>query len=189
MVKEPQPKNQGDPPIFQTDSQIVLDLPTIVSNTPDATHAPFPGVYRLCVGFRSSLGLVSSTAAIRCLSAWRHGSGLPVDYPASPILNPANGFYILNGRGFIPGNTEVLLETVALMPSPGANPVQGEFLVSDPQTIVFVPPKPVPTVVMGCASGSIRWNPIHPCGLIYEPTSMPEYRGLPSTILSAIEEG
>lgn len=141
----PAKQNAGDPPRqFQTDSQIVLDLPNKLQAIPDGSHAPFPNVYRIRVGSDKSRGdasSFSSNAVPVSVAAW---VSLPAAYPASPVLaQHADGSYTVDGRGFVPGNTEVLLETVALDPAPGVLK-PGEFIVSGPNTIDFIPPDDLP---------------------------------------------
>ncbi|MDD5034281.1 MAG: DUF4255 domain-containing protein [Methylococcaceae bacterium] len=140
---EPPPAKPGDPPKFQTDSQMVLDLPNTVNAIPDATHAPLPNIYRLRVGWDLVQDQVffRSNAVPFSVAAWISAPA----YPASPILAPhPDGSYTLTGRGFIPGNTEVLLETVALRPAAGATLLKGEFLVQDSNTIIFIPSDAMP---------------------------------------------
>ena len=142
-VNEPPPAKPGDPPHFQTDSQMVLDLPITLKAKPDATHAPFPNVYRIRVGSdlaKSDPSTYRSNAIPFSVAPW---VGAPA-YPKSPLLtaNP-DGSYKVNGRGFIADGTELLLETVALNPVAAA-PAKGQFFVKSSDTIIFVPPDGLP---------------------------------------------
>lgn len=142
-VVEPPPVKPGEPPRFQTESQMVLDLPNNVKATPDGTHAPLPNIYRISVGSDPSQGdktFFRSNVIPFSVAAWISSPA----YPASPILAPnLDGSYTLSGRGFIPGNTDVLLETVALVPAAGA-PAKGEFFVKDLNTIILLPTDGMP---------------------------------------------
>lgn len=142
---EPPPAKPGDPPRFQTDSQIVLDIPNNVNPIPDGTHAPLPNIYRIRVGSDPLQGdktFFRSNVIPFCVAAW---ISVP-DYPVSPVLasNPDKS-YTLMGRGFISGYTEVLLETVALIAVNGvADLANGKFFVQDINTIIFIPPDTLP---------------------------------------------
>jgi hypothetical protein len=143
-VAEPPPANPGDPPRLQTVSRIVLDLPANVNAVPDSTHAPFPNVYLVRVGSdpaRGDKSFYRSNATPISVAAWISSPA----YPTSPILAPnADGSFTLKGRGFIPGNTEVLLGAVVLTAAPGAAVNKGQFFVTDQTTIVFMPPDALP---------------------------------------------
>ena len=141
-VAEPPPAKPGDPPRFQTNSQMVLDLPKDTNAIPDGTHASLPNIYRIRVG-SGAVGdktFFRSNAVPFSVAAWVSAPA----YPAAPILTPnADGSYTLHGRGFIPGSTDVLLETVPLALSGGVLG-KGEFIVQDANTINFIPPAGLP---------------------------------------------
>lgn len=155
-VPEPPPAKVGDPPRFQTDSQITLDLPNIINAIPDGTHAPLPNVYRIRVGSDPVVGgstnFFRSNAVPFSVAAWISAPA----YPAAPVLTiNADGSFTLTGQGFISGKTEVLLETVALVPSPGATPLKGGFVVKNSSAIDFIPPDGMPK---GFLSVRVRVN-------------------------------
>jgi len=86
-----------------SDDQFVLKLPT-PPNTPPA------GVYQLRVGRDAPLPKVRSNATPFSIAAF-------VEPPAAgnmPILPLTGGQYVLNGAGFLPGKTQVLLDTIPL---------------------------------------------------------------------------
>ncbi|WP_287131215.1 IPT/TIG domain-containing protein, partial [Candidatus Cyanaurora vandensis] len=61
-----------------------------------------------------------------------------------PVLTPAgDGTYTLSGSGFSSGQTELLLETVALTETAASPPSAGEFRVT-PTTLQFVSPNLAP---------------------------------------------
>ena len=61
-----------------------------------------------------------------------------VDATDPPVLSGA-GPFVLNGVGFIAGQTEVLLDTIALVETAATVPLAGQFRV-DPGAITFTPP-------------------------------------------------
>jgi hypothetical protein len=89
-----------------------------------------PGVYQINVGtgaFRSNATPISIAAA--------------VDPTGGPVL-PTAVTYSFTGQGFVPGSTEVLLDTVSLTPTGGV-PSPGEFALSG-NTITFQLPTNLP---------------------------------------------
>jgi hypothetical protein len=91
---------------------------------------PPPGVYQINVGtgtFRSNATPLSIATA--------------VDPTGGPVL-PTAATYSFTGQGFVPGSTEVLLETVSLTPTGGV-PGPGEFALSG-NTITFQLPANLP---------------------------------------------
>ena len=98
-----------------SDDQLVLKLPTTLGTPP---NTPPAGVYQLRVGRDTPLPKVRSNATPFSIAAL-------VEPPAAnavPILPLTGGRYILNGAGFIPGKTQVLLDTIPLDP--------GDFTIS-----------------------------------------------------------
>lgn len=123
------------PATIRSDSKIVLHLPDAIGTPPVAS--PPPGIYQLRVGsdiakgdavdYRSNATPFSIAARI----------DVTIAPPNPPMLSSP---YTLHGRGFVPGQTEVLLDTVALAPS-GAPPGDGEFQITGGGTaIAFKPP-------------------------------------------------
>jgi hypothetical protein len=128
--------NPNPPPAtILSDSKIVLRLPDSIGTPP--TDSPPPGVYQLRVGSDVAKGDpvdYRSNATPFSIAARIDVSTLP---PNPPIL-PAP--YSLKGRGFVVGQTEVLLDTVALTPAL-APPMDGEFQITGSGTgIDFKPP-------------------------------------------------
>jgi hypothetical protein len=102
---------------LHTPSRIVLSLPATVGALP-ANSSP-PGIYQLRVGDatqRSNATPFSIAAAI-----------MGVTNP--PLLTPVAGLFTFNAVGLVGGQTQVLLDTVALAPAAGP-PGTGEFEVN-----------------------------------------------------------
>jgi hypothetical protein len=121
--------------VLQTESLITLDLPTTSGVAPADT--PAPGLYQLRAGSDTSEGdaqTLRSNATPFALAA-----RVPVTTDP-PLLLDFAGVYTFNGVGFVPGSTELLLETVALAPT-GGLPADGEFHVVPAGTAIsFRPP-------------------------------------------------
>lgn len=129
---------------IQTASRIVLAVPATLGSLP--ANTPPAGVYSLRVGSQSPPDEITNRTNSTPFSI-----AARVDTtasPSDPVLVPAAGTYTVTGLGFIPGNTEVLLETVPLSYITGT-PGAGEFAVPDAQTIVFQPPSNLPAGVHG----------------------------------------
>jgi hypothetical protein len=130
----------ASPPIQtdQTDSRIILDIPSAVGAIP--ANAPRPGIYQLRAGSDPPADLAKNrtNATPFSIAARVDVSAVP---PSAPILNPTGLRYTIRGMGFIATQTEVLLETIPLQevlaPTP---PVAGQFSVSDIGTIIFQRP-------------------------------------------------
>jgi hypothetical protein len=131
----PIPNPNPPPATIASDSKIILRLPDSIGTPP--ADSPPPGVYRLRVGsdiakgdavdYRSNATPFSVAARVDVTVA-----------PPNPPLLPAP--YTLHGRGFVAGQTQVLLDTVALSPS-GAPPGDGEFQITGGGTTIdFKPP-------------------------------------------------
>ncbi|HEY6306925.1 MAG TPA: hypothetical protein VI488_10765, partial [Candidatus Angelobacter sp.] len=121
--------------VVETASRITLDLPGTVGPLPGG--APSPGVYLLRAGSNAPADAVTNRTNSTPFSV-----AARVDVPASPaipILPQAGGVYTVKGMGFVAGQTEVLLDTVALdvtTSPPGA----GQFSVLDIATVEFRTP-------------------------------------------------
>ena len=99
-------------------SQIVLKIPATIGL---AAHAPAAGRYRLQVG-RDGPKLRSDAIVV---TAVPRVDGLLTP----PILVPAGtGIYTINGLGFTPASTKIMLDTIAL--ASAASPTAGRFTVS-----------------------------------------------------------
>jgi hypothetical protein len=115
------------PAPLATDARFVLQVP--------AAAAPEPGVYQLRVG---NAGTLRSNATPFSIAA-------RVDPAGGPILGGGPAF-TLNGTGFVAGETEVFLETVALAPASGGGgaPGPGEFRVTGAGSLAFRLPDALP---------------------------------------------
>jgi hypothetical protein len=119
------------PAAQNTASRVVATLPATVDGIP--ANSPAPGVYQLRVGSSITAGDAKdyrSNSTPLLVSA-------RIDPPVLP-WNPLAGVFSFTGAGFVPGATELLLDTVILS-AVGAPPAQGEFQVSG-NTINFQPP-------------------------------------------------
>jgi hypothetical protein len=123
--------------ILQTESQIVLDLPATSGAAP--ANTPAPGVYQL----RAGNGLAANADGAQRTNATPFAIAARIPAADPPLLAEFAGVYTFNGAGFVPGSTEVLLETVALTAAGGA-PAAGEFHVPNATTIAFRPPATLP---------------------------------------------
>lgn len=115
--------NPGPPVnLLQTDARMTLRLPATVGALP--ANTPPPGIYQLRVGVDGATPYRSNATPFSIAARVNGPTGGPP--PPAPILTPAGGLFTLNGLGFSAGQTEVLLDTVALVAGAGAtNP--GEF--------------------------------------------------------------
>jgi hypothetical protein len=139
-VPDPDPLHR-----MQTDSRLSLGVPSTVAALP--ANARNPGVFQLRVG--NALAL-SDPAAIRS-NATPFSIAAPVNVtiapPNPPLLTPdGSGTYTVKGQQFVAGQTQVLLDTVALTLAPGALQ-PGTFKLVDPQTIEFRRPGTLPSGV------------------------------------------
>jgi hypothetical protein len=128
-------------PHFQTSSRITLDLPASLGALP--VDAPPPGIYQLLAGSPSP-GTNRTNAVPFSVAAWINTSAVPPPNP--PILMPdATGTYTLEGEGFVLGQTEILLDTIALSNNQVPPLLDGQFAVAPTQQAKFRPPAGIPT--------------------------------------------
>jgi hypothetical protein len=130
----PIPNPNPPPATILSDTKIVLHLPDSIGTPP--ADSPPPGIYQLWVGSDTASG---DPATYRS-NATPFSIAARVDVtvaPPNPPLLPSP--YHVQGRGFITGQTEVLLDTIALAESAG--PSAGHFQVSGGGTVIdFQPP-------------------------------------------------
>lgn len=146
---KPTPPNQS---LLTTDSRITLAITT-------PPPLPDPGVYQLRVGNNVPLNgsnPIRSNATPFSIAVPVTGIPVPPAPPLLPPVPPGSDIYILNGQQFIAGQTQVLLETVALAPIAGALQ-PGTFKVMDPATITFQRPGNLPS---GIYAVRIRVNQV-----------------------------
>src|SRR5271157_179619 len=129
----------------QTDSRMTLGVPSNVAALP--ANARVPGVFQLRVG--NALPL-TDPAAVRS-NTTPFSIAAPVNViilpPNPPLLTPdGSGTYTVKGQQFVAGQTQVLLDTVALSLASGALQ-PGTFTLVDPQTINFQRPGNLPSGV------------------------------------------
>ena len=146
------PTNPHPPPAtLPTDSKIVLHLPNSIGTPPAAS--PAPGIYQVRVGSDAGLGdpvTYRSNATPFSVAA---RIDIPTPPPNPPLLAPNS----VLGLGFVPGRTEVLLDTVPLTES-GGPPGNGEFVIGGGgSTIDFIPPASLPA---GRYSVRVRVNQV-----------------------------
>lgn len=144
--------DSSPPGPVQTSSRLVLDLPPTVGALP--ANCPPPGVYSIRAGSNFPTDSITNRTNSTVINV-----AARVDIPASPqdpVLIESAGVYTVTGQGFIPGSTEVLLETVPLsqVTSP---PDAGQFTVVDAGTLIFEPPPDLPP---GLYSVRVRVNQI-----------------------------
>jgi hypothetical protein len=125
---------------LQTQSRIALDVP----NTIAPGGAPAPGIYQVRAGSDLAPNQNRTNGTPFSLAARVDVTVAP---PNPPVLAGPPP-YTVKGMGFIAGQTQVLLETVALAESPTPPPA-GRFSVIDIQTIVFQPPAGLPAGLYG----------------------------------------
>jgi len=128
--------NPNPPPLtILSDAKIVLRLPDSIGLPP--ANTPPPGVYQLRVGSDTAKGdaVTYRSNATPFSIAARVDVTTPPFSP--PLLTPP---YKLHGRGFVAGQTQVLLDTLPLK-AVNAPPVAGEFQILGAGTeIDFQPP-------------------------------------------------
>lgn len=112
-----------------TDARIVATLPAAIGALPGGS--PEPGVYLIRAGDAATARTNSVPLSIAARA----------DAPPTPWL-PVAGVFTFTGAGFVDGETEVLLDTIALTAiAPGGNPNPGEFAISIAlNNIRFQPP-------------------------------------------------
>jgi hypothetical protein len=124
----------------QTSSRMVLNVPGTVGSLP--ANAPPPGVYSIRVGSNAPTDLISYRT-----NATPFNLAARVDAAVSPpdsIVTDVAGTYTITGMGFMPGGTQLLVETIPLS-YVAAGPLQpGKFTVSDIATITFQRPLDMP---------------------------------------------
>jgi hypothetical protein len=123
------------PGAIQTPARLVIDLPDTIGALP--SNAPPAGVYSIRAGSDAS-----SDAITNRTNSTSFRVAARIDIPGSPpqpVLTDVAGTYTVTGLGFVPGSTQVLLETVPLayVTTP---PVVGEFTVADAGTLTFQAP-------------------------------------------------
>lgn len=125
---------------IQTSERITLDVPATIGDPP--AKSPQPGVYSLVVGSDAGPDAITyrTNSTPFNLAALVNAPGSP----ALPIINDVAGTYTVTGMGFVPNQTEVLLETVALS-SVAGTPGPGQFSVVDVQTLKFKRPANLPS--------------------------------------------
>ena len=122
-------KGSPDEKNFQTDARITLDLPSAVGALP--ANSPSPGIYQLCAGGNSPSYRTNSVP---------FSIAARIDVSDPPILTTATETYTVQGEGFIPQRTEVLLDTLALVENSGGALQKGQFTVDSGQQISFQAP-------------------------------------------------
>lgn len=135
---------------IQTATRMVLDLPGTL-----AAGAPIPGVYMLRVGSNAPADAVTNRTNSTPFSV-----AARIDVPGSPagpILPKVAGGYTFTGMGFVPGSTEVLLDTVPLVSIPVPPLGPGKFLVGGNTSITFQTPS---NLASGLYSVRVRVNGI-----------------------------
>jgi Pvc16 N-terminal domain len=143
-------------PAASTPAKFVLALPGTEGVPPAA--APAPGVYQLRVGSGAlgAAGATRSGATPVSVAAYVNPTG-------GPVLSGAAS-YTVNGGGFVPGATEVLVGTVALSETTGT-PSPGQVNVAAAGTsFSFAPPAgtagtilPIRVLVNGVESNPALW--------------------------------
>lgn len=137
-------------------TRFVLSVPAATGAVPAGT--PDPGVYQLRVGS----GAIGAPSAIRS-DATPLSVAAFVDPSSGPVLSGAPP-YTVNGRGFLPGETEVFVGGVALSEAAGT-PGSGQVsLATTGTSFAFEPPPgpagavlPVRVRVRGIESDPALW--------------------------------
>lgn len=119
-------------PAEHTSTRILIDLPASIGVGP--SNSPAPGIYMVRVG----AGTVRTNGVAISIAAGVANVANP------PLLTAAAGVFTLEGVGFVNGETEVLLESVALTESSAA-PTDGEFQITSTTSIQFHAPGGLPT--------------------------------------------
>jgi hypothetical protein len=113
----------------------VVQLPAATGIPP--AGAPVPGRY--IVRLEGTTGAGPSAAAFRTAEVPLSVAAgvIPADGP----LLPAAPSYTVEGSGFVPGDTQVLLGTIELTPAGGAVPAPGQYVINQAGTaLTLVPP-------------------------------------------------
>ena len=143
MVPEPPPPPVPPvPPSYQTSSKITLQLPLTVGALPG--DAPSPGVYQLRAGSDAPTSYRTNPTPFS-VAAWIDTTSVP--QPNPPLLNAVGGTFTLAGQGFVPGATEILLDTILL-------PTANVSIVSFAEVTFTVPA----TVAAGTYTLRVRVN-------------------------------
>ncbi len=137
--------------LLQTGARMTLRLPASVGALP--ANAPLPGIYQLRVGVDGATPYRSNATPFSIAAHINGPTGGPP--PPAPILTPAGGVFTLNGLGFSAGQTEVLLDTVALVAGAGA-PNPGEFGLNPAGTVITF--RPLPNLPPGRYTVRVRVN-------------------------------
>jgi uncharacterized protein (DUF2132 family) len=134
-ITNPQPP----PATILSDSKITLRLPDAIGTPPAGT--PPPGIYQLRVGSDAAMG----DAVTYRSNATPFSVAARVDVTTAPPNPPLlTSPYQLTGRGFIAGQTELLLDTLPLAPV-NVPPAAGQFRITGGGTqINFQPPAGLP---------------------------------------------
>ena len=132
--------NPNPPPAtILSEAKIVLHLPDSIGLPP--ANTPPPGIYQLRVGSDTAMGdpvTYRSNATPFSIAARVDVTTVP---PNPPLLSPP---YKLFGRGFVAGQTQVLIDTLPLAPI-NAPPAAGQFQILGAGTeIGFKPPAALP---------------------------------------------
>lgn len=143
-------------PAESTSTKFVLGLPPAVGTAP--ANSPAPGVYQLRVGS----GALGSPGAVRSGSISATVAAY-VDPAGGPVLSGSAPFTV-TGAGFVPGQTEVLVGTIALS-AVSAAPTTGQVRLDPSGTsFAFAPPAgpsgtvlPVRVRVNGIESEPALW--------------------------------
>ena len=135
-------------PALTTASRFALTVPAATTWT--------PGIYQLRVGNQLALGVAGALRS----SATPFSIAAFVDPAGGPILAPVGTVFTLNGLNFVPGSTEVFLETIALTATATAPPNAGQFNVqADGKAIAFALPDS-PTLPKGTYAVRVRVNQV-----------------------------
>jgi len=134
---------------LQTASRMTLRLPPTVGALP--TNAPEPGIYQLSAGCDAPTKYRTNSTPFS-VAAWVDTSSVPKPNP--PILAAVGGTYMLAGQGFVSGQTEILLDTVALDAA--------QVTVASSNKVTFVAPL---TMAPGTYAVRVRVNNVEtpPC--------------------------
>lgn len=125
----------------QTQDRFLLNLPATIGGAVPA-NAPQPGVYMLRAGSNNPPDAFTNRT-----NATPFSIAARVDVPGSPpnpILPAVAGVYTIGGVGFVPGATQVLLETIPLTPA-ASPPGPGDFTVDSATQISFQRPANLPS--------------------------------------------
>jgi hypothetical protein len=120
----------------QTASRLVATLPSAVGAMP--ANSPLPGIYQLRVGSSTGQGDVADYRSNATpISIAARTAAVPSPWPGPP--------FSFAGDGFIPGATELYLDTTSLTETGAAAAGSGEFKISvNGTSIHFQPPAGMP---------------------------------------------